>query len=195
MFRATPPATRSTFDFDPSFVTASGSVRGQPFSVYKSFKKRLKTYESSAHVDAERAESLAAAGFFYRGVGDDSQCGFCSATVFSWHSRHEPAVEHARHSPHCLIVRQIMRHDPSILDKLSTPPEQRAAVRKPGSPRQNPPPSSAETSLCKICFDQDMDVLFVPCNHLICCSSCSANLPHCPLCRQPATPVHVFINF
>lgn len=41
-----------------------------------------------------------------------------------------------------------------------------------------------EAKLCKICMDQDLNIVFLPCGHLISCSKCAANLKECPLCRQ-----------
>jgi len=36
---------------------------------------------------------------------------------------------------------------------------------------------------CQICTDADVDVAFVPCGHVMCCSDCSARLDVCPLCK------------
>ncbi|XP_033106721.1 baculoviral IAP repeat-containing protein 7-A-like [Anneissia japonica] len=36
---------------------------------------------------------------------------------------------------------------------------------------------------CKVCMDRDSNVLLTPCNHLVCCDSCSVRLASCPICR------------
>lgn len=41
-----------------------------------------------------------------------------------------------------------------------------------------------EAKLCKICMDQDVNIVFLPCGHLVTCSTCAANIPDCPVCRQ-----------
>ncbi|XP_065225489.1 baculoviral IAP repeat-containing protein 2-like [Planococcus citri] len=41
-----------------------------------------------------------------------------------------------------------------------------------------------QAKLCKICMDRDVNIVFLPCGHLISCSACAANLPDCPVCRQ-----------
>ena len=41
-----------------------------------------------------------------------------------------------------------------------------------------------EQRLCKICMDNDVGVVFLPCGHLICCTLCAPALKDCPLCRQ-----------
>ena len=40
------------------------------------------------------------------------------------------------------------------------------------------------SSTCKVCMDQKVGVLFLPCRHLICCTPCSDSIKRCPLCRQ-----------
>lgn len=45
--------------------------------------------------------------------------------------------------------------------------------------RDNPMPA-----LCIICLEQEYNVVFVPCGHMCCCTSCSSRLSECPLCRR-----------
>jgi baculoviral IAP repeat-containing protein 2/3 len=37
---------------------------------------------------------------------------------------------------------------------------------------------------CKICFDNEVGVVFLPCGHLLSCVYCAPAISHCPLCRQ-----------
>lgn len=39
---------------------------------------------------------------------------------------------------------------------------------------------------CKICQVEEVQVLFSPCNHLVCCQNCVPNLPQkrCPICAR-----------
>lgn len=41
-----------------------------------------------------------------------------------------------------------------------------------------------EKNLCKICVDGEVDVLFLPCKHLVVCKNCSEKLDECPICRS-----------
>lgn len=43
--------------------------------------------------------------------------------------------------------------------------------------------AKAEECLCKVCFEADLDVLLMPCRHLVVCEKCSALLDTCPTCR------------
>ena len=36
---------------------------------------------------------------------------------------------------------------------------------------------------CKICMDNDVEVTFVPCGHLVVCESCALGMKLCPICR------------
>nr|CAD7399306.1 unnamed protein product [Timema cristinae] len=37
---------------------------------------------------------------------------------------------------------------------------------------------------CKICMDKDATVVFLPCAHLITCTTCAPSLNNCPMCRK-----------
>ncbi|KAK8725300.1 hypothetical protein OTU49_010805, partial [Cherax quadricarinatus] len=49
-----------------------------------------------------------------------------------------------------------------------------------------------EALTCRVCLDRPVAAVFMPCAHLNACSSCSASLTTCPICRSPihyAAPV------
>lgn len=48
--------------------------------------------------------ALASAGFFYRGVADQTQCAFCYITISQWEPQDSPMEEHTRHAPNCPFV-------------------------------------------------------------------------------------------
>ncbi|KAJ8027420.1 E3 ubiquitin-protein ligase XIAP [Holothuria leucospilota] len=41
-----------------------------------------------------------------------------------------------------------------------------------------------EKNLCKICLDNDVEILFLPCKHLVTCSDCAERIDNCPICRE-----------
>lgn len=41
-----------------------------------------------------------------------------------------------------------------------------------------------EARLCKICMDEEVGVVFLPCGHLVTCVNCAPSLHDCPMCRQ-----------
>lgn len=42
-----------------------------------------------------------------------------------------------------------------------------------------------EQKVCKVCMDEEVGVVFLPCGHLITCVNCAPALRDCPLCRTP----------
>ena len=61
--------------------------------------------------------------------------------------------------------------------------QQPAAKRARGPPdrEQSTPTTSMD---CKVCFDRQIEVLFIPCKHLVCCATCAALSKTCPVCRR-----------
>ena len=46
-----------------------------------------------------------------------------------------------------------------------------------------------DSQLCKICMENEISFVFIPCGHLITCENCalSENLKNCPMCRKQIT--------
>ncbi|KAH1000702.1 hypothetical protein HUJ04_012997 [Dendroctonus ponderosae] len=44
-----------------------------------------------------------------------------------------------------------------------------------------------EALTCKICMDNRLDSVFMPCAHVVACSTCAARIERCPLCRSEIT--------
>ena len=49
---------------------------------------------------------------------------------------------------------------------------------------ENENPRMKEDRICKICWSNQVGVVFLPCGHLISCVNCSPKLKDCPFCRQ-----------
>ena len=41
-----------------------------------------------------------------------------------------------------------------------------------------------ESRMCKVCMDAEMDVVYLPCSHMVTCASCAVSLAVCPICRM-----------
>ena len=41
-----------------------------------------------------------------------------------------------------------------------------------------------ESRLCKICLDNEVSQVFLPCGHSICCNECVVGIQICPICRE-----------
>lgn len=56
--------------------------------------------------------------------------------------------------------------------------------------------SSSDSRLCKICYTDEMGVVFLPCGHLVACVKCALSLTTCAVCRQPVTAtVRAFLSW
>ncbi|XP_050296540.1 E3 ubiquitin-protein ligase MYLIP [Anthonomus grandis grandis] len=44
-----------------------------------------------------------------------------------------------------------------------------------------------EAMTCKICMDNRLDSVFMPCAHVVACSECASKIDRCPLCRSEIT--------
>ncbi|XP_008048328.1 baculoviral IAP repeat-containing protein 3 [Carlito syrichta] len=40
-----------------------------------------------------------------------------------------------------------------------------------------------EERTCKVCMDQEVSIVFIPCGHLVVCKDCASSLRKCPICR------------
>merc|ERR1711942_629356 len=41
-----------------------------------------------------------------------------------------------------------------------------------------------EQRLCKICMDEEVSIVLLPCGHLVSCVKCAPALRNCPICRN-----------
>ena len=41
-----------------------------------------------------------------------------------------------------------------------------------------------ELKMCKICYENKKNSVFIPCGHICCCFECAVKLDECPLCRM-----------
>ncbi|XDV37912.1 hypothetical protein PO909_007436 [Leuciscus waleckii] len=40
-----------------------------------------------------------------------------------------------------------------------------------------------EERTCKVCMDKEVNIVFIPCGHLVVCKECASSLRKCPICR------------
>ncbi|KAK4010405.1 hypothetical protein OUZ56_019548 [Daphnia magna] len=64
---------------------------------------------------------LSRAGFFYRGLADQTQCAFCCITISQWEPNDDPMAEHRRHAPNCPFVLQLSVGNIPLSNNISGP--------------------------------------------------------------------------
>lgn len=160
-----------------SRVTNSGSVRVISQRAMRTASARLATFNGWTN-DAVTPVLLSSAGFFYRGVDDQTQCISCFLVISQWGAEHDPWSEHRRHGPTCEFINANFNHPADGTMNID-----RGLKEVPESVANLPEPLR-EAAMCKICYCREMTILFRPCGHLLTCHSCADQLTSCPICRK-----------
>jgi hypothetical protein len=129
-----------------------------------------------------RAQALAHAGFIYRNVRDQVQCVTCGLAIEELASYQEFFLLHKQCSPTCYYTQSNYKEP-----LLPQPPD---SIKNISSTMNE------ETKLCKICYSNEMCIVFFPCFHVISCKACANRLKCCPLCcSNVVLKKKVFISF
>lgn len=77
----------------------------------------------------------------------------------------------------------------SCTSPAATPKMDVVTEPQPGTAKEDPESLERENArlkearTCKVCMDNEIGVVFLPCGHLICCVNCAPSLKDCPMCR------------
>uniref|UniRef100_V5GHQ7 Apoptosis inhibitor IAP n=1 Tax=Anoplophora glabripennis TaxID=217634 RepID=V5GHQ7_ANOGL len=166
-------------------------------------ESRLTTFENWPKSLKQKPAELAEAGFYYTGVGDQTLCFYCGGGLRDWEEDDDPWEQHALWFSKCIFV--ILKKGVDYIEKvkrekdcqLSLPSSSQEAKAK-EEPASGAPELSgqcekfagkeseaAEKTLCKICFKNELGVVFLPCGHIVACVDCAAALKTCAVCRRP----------
>lgn len=109
---------------------------------------------------------MAQAGFYYAEILDFVHCFYCGLILWCWTPTDNPFKEHLLYANNCTFI-QVNQH------KIHTSP--------------TPTDITSEESLCKLCYSEPISLVYLPCRHLLSCSTCSFSLRkyNCPKCRTP----------
>ncbi|KAL1492136.1 hypothetical protein ABEB36_012624 [Hypothenemus hampei] len=179
------------------------------------FDVRLKTFfnplASWPRSMKQKPHDLAEAGFYYVGMGDQAICFCCGGGLKDWEETDDPWEQHALWFPKCpyLLQQKGSEYIKSVKEKRdprrpsitsassrSNPSSETKETVNVNLPEQSselkssslecaPHTELSEKPLCKICYKNEMCVLFKPCNHIVSCVECSWGLKTCAVCRKP----------
>ncbi|XP_035697595.1 inhibitor of apoptosis protein-like [Branchiostoma floridae] len=139
--------------------------------------KRLETFADWPQPSPVKPDDLAAAGFFYTGKGDNVQCFICGNVMRHWKEGDDPVLKHFYEFPDCeFMLGYGVGNVPASLaleSRQETVPTQESELER-----------LREERMCKICMEEEMEIVFVPCGHFAVCQNCSASLRCCPMCRK-----------
>lgn len=190
--------------------------RGPVYPNYSTKEARLRTFKEWPKSMRQTSDELSEAGFFYTGKGDQTVCFSCGGGLKDWDQSDDPWEQHAKWFSKCSFVsmvkgRSFIQDVASRLEPIITT-EQGAQVESAASTSQLPektekPSTSAplqkkktqepinDGRLCKICYAEELGVVFLPCGHIVACVKCAPSLSTCAVCRQPfAATVRAFLS-
>ena len=125
----------------------------------KTFDNRLKTFMHWPKSDIVSPKSLAKAGFFYTHTSDWVKCAFCHQGIINWVHGDTALGEHKKWNPFCEYVRKLENED--------QPEENTVDIKYP----------------CVVCWNAEINHLFLPCRHVVCCQRCTEIVTTCAVCR------------
>ena len=180
---------------------------------------RLQTFENWPSAHPIKPLKLAEAGFLPTGNGDEVYCFKCNQGLRQFEPEDDPWTEHAKWFPSCefvkekfsmdlvessefgilvavksysfVLVRSIINLFGIFWDHFQFADSSKALVRNPISTKEDS--NSSDKTICTLCCDEERDILFLPCSHLITCKKCAFKLQTCPNCRVKITGfIHVY---
>nr|NP_001092238.1 baculoviral IAP repeat-containing protein 7 [Danio rerio]AAI42897.1 Zgc:165605 protein [Danio rerio] len=165
------------------------------YSEMETEDNRRSTFHNWPTGAAVQPDTLARAGFFYTGHGDNVKCFFCDGGLRNWEPGDDPWQEHAKWFPQCEYLLQsrgqeyVRNVQQSFFNmngrgggSLSSAAGNITPVRSDLSPEEQLRQLQEERT-CKVSMDKLVSMVFIPCGHLVACSDCAASLRHCPICR------------
>ena len=189
-------------------------------SDFSTIEGRLQTFENWPSTHPIKPLKLAEAGLFSTGNGDEVYCFKCNQGLRQFEAEDDPWTEHARWFPSCEFVKEKISMDrenaefgilPAIKSYSFTLvrsiinqfgifwdhfqfTDSKALVRNnPNSITKKDNLNSSDKTICSLCCDEERDILFLPCSHLITCEKCAFKLQKCPNCRVKITGfIHVY---
>ena len=172
---------------------------------YENYEKLLKTFfDRFWPISTYQNETMMAkAGFFYPGFGDIVTCAFCGINLHKWLPHDDPIIEHKKYNNDCkfirlfqessnqkgnqtynftLMIKKFINSLRLFLQSITNCFQNlihlyfcRSKFRKPITARIH--------NICKICLNEDSNILLLPCHHISTCISCTLCTTFCPICR------------
>ncbi|GLV33503.1 Death-associated inhibitor of apoptosis 1, partial [Carabus blaptoides fortunei] len=169
---------------------------------YATLEARLRTFKEWPLCLKQKSGELANAGFFYTNKSDQAMCFSCGGGLKDWMEADDPWEQHARWFTKCSFVRMVKGREfirevckrlPVI---LTAGADLRPASTSSGGGGNNMQPHEPVSTssggekknddrLCKICYAEELGVVFLPCGHIVACVKCVQSLSTCAVCRQP----------
>lgn len=169
-------------------------------SKYRYELDRLESFKHWPKSHIILGENLAAAGFYYIGSYDHTECFECGTAISCWEKDDDPWFEHLRWAECCTFIRgksnnnvPLMHSVIEVAIKTHRKPNEilrdiERAKDVTGIFKDKSSEKSIENTdsrlICKICLEREIQTLFLPCKHLFVCGECADKLNICCICRK-----------
>ncbi|KAL4716153.1 hypothetical protein ACJJTC_013930 [Scirpophaga incertulas] len=173
-------------------TTSPVRMPGPVHPQYASEAARLNSFKDWPRCMRQKPEDLAEAGFYYTGQGDKTKCFYCDGGLKDWEDDDIPWEQHARWFNRCAYV-QLVKGKEYVQNVISNACEIRAPTEetKQSTPATSPKSATVEeetpiddSKVCKICYVEERNVVFIPCGHVVACAKCALSTNKCPMCRR-----------
>lgn len=141
------------------------------------YHERLATFQHWP-VTFLSSEKLAQSGFYYLGYRDEVRCAYCKVEIMRWVQGDDPFKDHKRWAPQCPFVKNY-----KSLKNICAKNQNHEKVNLTEFDKEDDKDID-NLKMCKVCFNAERAVCFVPCGHVLVCEKCSLNLKSCPMCRS-----------
>lgn len=178
---------------------------------------RLRTFEDWPKSMKQTPKELADAGFFYTMKGDGVICFHCGGGLRQWDEKDIPWIEHALWYGKCNYV--LLMKGPEFVTEIQEKfgkhnNEERNMNGNLNSAQHLMAENTCSTSkinnnensmtllcnkfenlelsdsrLCRICYNNVYNTVFIPCGHVIACVKCAFVHAKCPLCTKPTEKI------
>ncbi|XP_053604899.1 baculoviral IAP repeat-containing protein 7-B isoform X2 [Plodia interpunctella] len=197
------PSTNGRDECGPRIPLATPGRPSPAHPEYANIAARLRTFKDWPRSMPQKPEDLAEAGFYYTGQGDKTKCYYCDGGLKDWEKDDVPWEQHARWFDRCYYVYLVKGRDyvkKVLADSAAAESEAKdetastsaptatatttvtaATSEKSNSSEEGKP--LADSKICKICYEEERNICFVPCGHVIACAKCALSTDKCPLCR------------
>lgn len=167
-------------------ATICRAPQGPTHPQYQQYDDRVRTYGGFPESTGQVPEYLAEAGFFYSKMDDLVICFYCGKGLKDWEPVDDPWEEHAKWHQACLFLdmakgRKYIR---SVRYPTSPAPKEPPTSENENKEKETTKPDIPEFLVCKICCQQEITTMVLPCGHLISCRECAEQLKKCGVCRK-----------
>lgn len=137
-------------------------------------KKRLETFTEWPPGIKQTPLELAQAGFYYLGKSDQVICFSCELGLKHWKEQDNPWEDHAKCSPNCeFLLKERGKEFVQNYMKTNTSVAEQEQEQEQEHNEKN----------CGICRENNKEVVFIPCGHVL-CQICAIKIKEaCPFCK------------